>query len=99
MSLPAQRGSCRFIGRWRLATYRRPENRHLPLSPGGDRGGADLAEGLARRDHLGIELHVDERGLARGERALEGGGEFLGPRHRLAMAAIGAGERGEFGIV
>src|SRR5262249_12511005 len=43
-------------------------------------------------------LDLDERRLARRSGTLERGLELFGLGHRLAMAAMGAGERGEVGV-
>jgi hypothetical protein len=52
-----------------------------------------------RRDRLGVELDLDDRGLAARPRALEGGRELGRLLHRLAMAAIGAGIGGEIRVL
>ena len=51
-----------------------------------------------RRDRLRVDLHVQDRRLARRQRALEGGRELLRLLDRLAVAAEGARLGGEIGI-
>src|SRR3990167_4415155 len=56
-----------------------------------------LGQGDARGERLGIGLHMNDRGLGRSQRALEGRLEVGGLLHRLAVAAEGAGIGREVG--
>ena len=62
------------------------------------RGFADRAQGRRRRDRLRVDLHVQDRRLARLQRAREGGQELRGLLDRFAVAAERARKGGEIGI-
>src|SRR5262245_14012990 len=69
------------------------------LTPRRQSGLADLGDGRARCDRLGIDHEIDQRRLAGAKTALEGGRELPGFRYRFAMQAIGAGEGGEIRVL
>src|SRR4030088_1591774 len=82
--------------RARASTIRRARHNLMLLS---QRLLAQVAQGDARGERLGVGLDVDDRGLGGGERPLERRGEIFGLLDRLAMAAEGAGVGCEVGVL
>ena len=70
--------------------YRRPAAKRLR---------ADAAERLARRDDLGVEFQLEDRGQAGGSRGLEGARELLRLFDGGAEAAKRAGIGGEIRVM
>src|SRR5688572_32866435 len=95
----------RMRPRWRIprrcwaASSRRTASRWRRGLGGGKRTGADLADRVSGGHRLGVDAQVEQR-EGRGLRgAAEGGGEVLGAQDHLAVAAVGARERGEVGVL
>src|SRR6185437_4415473 len=79
----AGRGLHEFLAEDRLLVR---DGRQRPSTDGG-------------RADIGVDMDVDEAGLAERHRMLERALEILGARHRHALDAAGAGECREIGVV
>ena len=98
------RGSCASSTAWTRPTGRdnarvRNERRNEPGSPARLRLLAGGSERHRRRERLGIDLEMEDRGLAGFLRRLERGQEIRGLLHRRAVAAEGARIGGEIRIL